>query len=176
MALVKLNGGGSEELGYIYVLSNPSFPDLLKIGFSLDDPEERAQQLSSTSVPYAFQVEFETFCEDPRKIEQRVHGRLHKYRVNSNREFFKTSVDKAEITILSIVTGVDLSEGEGDAFVTSFAQVSQIYKIMLKHPTRIKGIDASDPTKSAAKFLTKNFCDKLKDGDQLKEAIDDMLR
>lgn len=42
--------------GVIYILTNPSFPDYVKIGFA-SDVEKRVQQLNhSSSVPFAFRV------------------------------------------------------------------------------------------------------------------------
>ena len=33
--------------GYIYILTNPSFPDWVKIGYA-DDPQKRLNQLNNT--------------------------------------------------------------------------------------------------------------------------------
>lgn len=42
--------------GYIYILTNPSFPDYVKIGYA-DDVNKRLQQLNrSECVPFAFRV------------------------------------------------------------------------------------------------------------------------
>ena len=42
--------------GYIYILTNPSFPQYAKIGYA-DDVEKRLAQLNrSECVPFAFQV------------------------------------------------------------------------------------------------------------------------
>jgi len=50
--------------GYVYILINPSLPDLIKIGKSVRDPRKRARELSTTGVPAPFQVAFQTFSED----------------------------------------------------------------------------------------------------------------
>ena len=40
--------------GYIYILTNPSFPDWVKIGYA-DDPIKRVEQLNRTEcTPFAF--------------------------------------------------------------------------------------------------------------------------
>ena len=42
--------------GYIYILTNPSFPDYVKIGYA-DNVEARLKQLNSTEcTPFAFRV------------------------------------------------------------------------------------------------------------------------
>ena len=60
------------ELGsYIYVLTNPAMPGLVKIGRTdAADPEERAKQLYTTGVPVPFVVEFAGRVDDPQKVEQ----------------------------------------------------------------------------------------------------------
>jgi hypothetical protein len=158
MTLVKLKVDGSEEFGWIYVLSNPSFPELLKIGFTLlGHPEERAEQLSSsTSVPYPFQFEWGTVCEHPEKMEQRIHGRLHRYRVNPNREFFKISVDEARIAILGILTSIDFSELENEV-PSLYAEILLGYKMMVRYPRQCEGVNPRDPVRSTAKLIRKEL-------------------
>jgi hypothetical protein len=38
-----------EQIGFIYILTNKAFPELLKIGYTLRTVEERVQELSSAS-------------------------------------------------------------------------------------------------------------------------------
>lgn len=46
----------NEQQGVIYILTNPSFPDYVKIGYA-DDIEKRLQQLNrSECIPFAFRV------------------------------------------------------------------------------------------------------------------------
>lgn len=50
--------------GYVYVLQNPAFPHLLKIGFTTRTPEERAEELSRHSgVPTPYRVVFSEFFD-----------------------------------------------------------------------------------------------------------------
>ena len=45
-----------EHKGVIYILTNPSFPQFVKIGYA-DDVEERLNQLNrSECIPYAFRL------------------------------------------------------------------------------------------------------------------------
>ncbi len=80
--------------GFIYVFSNPSLEGL-KIGKTKSDPAERARELSTTSVPSPFKVEYFAFVDDFDRLERDVHRRLDKYRKNKNREFFDCSVTTA---------------------------------------------------------------------------------
>jgi hypothetical protein len=79
--------------GFIYVLSNPAFDGLLKIGKSAVDPaEERVAALYSTGVPAPFKLEFYAFVENYDEVEREVHRILAESRPNPSREFFCISV------------------------------------------------------------------------------------
>ena len=83
------------NLGFLYVLSNPGMPGLIKIGLTQDDPWSRANALFSTGVPHPFLVERAFFVRDVIALEAAVHERLKDARVPSNREFFTISADEA---------------------------------------------------------------------------------
>lgn len=76
---------------YVYVMSNLSFSDILKIGWTRKHPNIRAKDLNSSGVPMPFTVEFVVVTENGRKLEKKIHTHLNKYRVNSKKEFFKIS-------------------------------------------------------------------------------------
>ena len=79
--------------GYVYCITNKFMPELCKIGF-VDTfnktSHNRAKELSqNTSCPFPFEVIFDIRVKNPAKYEKRIHKKLHKLRVNKNREFFK---------------------------------------------------------------------------------------
>ena len=81
--------------GFIYMMSNPAFPNLLKIGKSKKDPTtDRVNELNQTGVPEPFKVEYYAFVEDEDYLERVVHQKFTSQRPNKNREFF--SVDCVE--------------------------------------------------------------------------------
>jgi len=81
--------------GFIYIMSNPAFPNLLKIGKSKKDPTtDRVNELNQTGVPEPFKVEYYAFVEDEDYLERVVHQKFASQRPNKNREFF--SVDCVE--------------------------------------------------------------------------------
>ena len=84
-------------MGCVYILENPSMPDLIKIGFTTKTAEERAKKLydGSLGVPKPFVVVHTNDCEDPKKLEAIVHKQLAKHRINKDREFFKYAADDA---------------------------------------------------------------------------------
>lgn len=85
--------------GFVYVLTNAAMPNLVKIGFSLKMPTERAAELSSTGVPGSFEVEYYCLVEDPAGLESRVHADLAPKRHSADREFFRISVTEAITSI-----------------------------------------------------------------------------
>lgn len=63
--------------GFIYVLINPSLKDMVKVGKTLRDPEERVSELyQPTGVPTPFILVYKEFFEDCSKAERRIHQLL----------------------------------------------------------------------------------------------------
>lgn len=75
--------------GWIYILSNVSFPEYYKVGTTTRDPEERIQELFTTGVPTPFVLEYSCLVESSFDMEQFIHQQLDTYRVNGQREFFE---------------------------------------------------------------------------------------
>lgn len=95
----------TSNLGYIYVMVNPSLPNLVKIGKTKRNPSDRAKELSSaTGVPTPFIVVYEKEFHNCDRAEKEVHDILtaRGYRTNESREFFTVPIPEAIDTILSI--------------------------------------------------------------------------
>ena len=90
---------------YIYILSNPSMPGLIKVGKTTTHPDQRMSELHSTGVPTPFVLEFSIEVNDCSVSERNAHNALENHRVAKNREFFKISVAKALKIILPVVGG-----------------------------------------------------------------------
>lgn len=93
------------QLGWVYVLHNPSFKDnMIKIGFTnRPTPQQRAQELSKhTGVPTEFEVVYAVQVPNAQSVETRVHQILQHKRAQNNREFFECSTDEAVKTIRSV--------------------------------------------------------------------------
>ena len=85
---------------YVYILSNPAMPGLIKIGHTKNHPGERVKQLSrSSGIPVPFDVEWVYSCYNAIELEREIHKHLDSYRVNNNREFFQIPVKKAKSII-----------------------------------------------------------------------------
>ncbi len=81
--------------GFLYVISNPSMPGLVKVGMTSKPPAERMKSLYSTSVPTPFEAEYFALCKDRIKSEAVAHQVLKSWRVNSRREFFRLAPEVA---------------------------------------------------------------------------------
>ena len=95
------NRGRADQ--WVYILSNPSLPNMLKIGYTKNEPEIRAKQISSaTGVALPYKVEWAFQCFNSEQLEQEVHAELASYRVNRQREFFDIPLAEAQEAIEEI--------------------------------------------------------------------------
>lgn len=91
------------DVGYIYILINPSLEGLIKVGKTTRDPIDRAVELSkATGVPTPFIVAYQMLVNNCSKAEEFVHTWLSAkgYRVNDNREFFNAPMTEVINAIL----------------------------------------------------------------------------
>ena len=70
-----------ENKGVIYILTNPSFPEYVKIGYA-DDIEKRLSQLNrSECIPFAFRV-YATYEVNSRLSDLKIHSIIDKLNPN----------------------------------------------------------------------------------------------
>ncbi|MBQ0098919.1 MAG: GIY-YIG nuclease family protein, partial [Firmicutes bacterium] len=69
------------KVGYIYILTNPSFPNYVKIGYA-DNIENRLAQLNgSECTPFAFRV-YATYEVEDRLTDIKIHGLIDQLNPN----------------------------------------------------------------------------------------------
>ena len=93
------------DTGYIYALTNPSMPGLIKLGQTKKEigPEARAAQLFTTGVPTPFTVAG-SWPMDHHAVRERIaHERLKDYRVNPRREFFTAELELIAKTVEDVL-------------------------------------------------------------------------
>ena len=76
--------------GYIYIMTNPALQNMVKIGYATD-VEVRRQQLSTTALPYEYEVyaTYETSGNlEDKKLHKLIDNLNPDLRVSKNREFF----------------------------------------------------------------------------------------
>ena len=85
--------------GYVYCITNPSMPDLVKIGVTTRTVEERLDEANSNStwMPFPYQAEFAKWVLSAEQREHTLHRIFHSYRVNPKREWFRVPVETVRL-------------------------------------------------------------------------------
>lgn len=97
-----------EHAGYIYILRNPTFgKNIFKIGLTKNNVDERANQLSKTSVPDKFHTAQEWNVKDCVNAEKQIHEKLSQNRVDPRREFFNIEYDRAIKVIKEVIDAIN---------------------------------------------------------------------
>lgn len=92
--------------GYIYIMTNPCLQNMVKIGYATD-VEERRKQLSTTALPYEYEVyaTYETSGKlEDKKLHKLIDNLNPELRVTKNREFFVMSPSDAYELLEAIAT------------------------------------------------------------------------
>ena len=63
--------------GYIYIMTNPSFPEYVKIGYATDVQQRLDELNRSSAVPFAFRI-YATYEVDSALSDKRLHSILDK--------------------------------------------------------------------------------------------------
>ena len=112
--------------GFVYIMSNPSYGSILKIGMSDFDPAKRKSDLYSTAVPDPFKIEYYAYVENHRKLEYKIHNALKEYRHRANREFINCEIHQAIETIRK-VSGQQLKYEENNSPEESTITLSKVF-------------------------------------------------
>lgn len=88
-----------EEVGYVYILTNPSFrEDWVKIGKSSRPVNVRSKELDNTAVPLPFEIYATIKTRKYHEVEKLVHrfiDKLTELRIRDKREFFNVKPEVA---------------------------------------------------------------------------------
>lgn len=96
------------KAGWLYVISSPSLPGLVKLGATRRlNPTIRVKELSSSSLPEPFKAHCFVFSDDCFELENNIHKYFDKERVNPDREFFRIEPKEA-IYVLQKIFNVDV--------------------------------------------------------------------
>lgn len=96
------------KAGWLYVISSPSLPRLVKLGATRRlNPTIRVKELSSSSLPEPFKAHCFVFSDDCFELENNIHKYFDKKRVNPDREFFRIEPKEA-IDVLKEIFNVDV--------------------------------------------------------------------
>ena len=118
-----------QKEGFVYILTNPSFKEnWIKIGYTDRTVEERCKELSSTSVPFPFQIFATLKTKQYKEIEDILHDSFDSYRVNPDREFFLIKPERAceilkkFLKILGEESCLNEYDENGDIVFTSYGK------------------------------------------------------
>jgi hypothetical protein len=104
---------------FVYILSNPSYPKLYKVGYTTTSVEQRMNELFTTGVPSRFILEFCIEVNNGFETEQYLHKTLEKYK--HQKEFFNIDLHD-----LIRICKVELFKGEID-FIQYFGKANNFY-------------------------------------------------
>ena len=96
------------KAGWLYVISSPSLPGLVKLGCTRRlNPALRVRELSSSSLPEPYHAHCFVFSDNCFELENNIHKYFDKERVNPDREFFRIEPKEA-INVLKEIFNVDV--------------------------------------------------------------------
>jgi hypothetical protein len=84
--------------GFVYVITNPAWPNWVKIGMAID-AEDRLNGYQTSSPMRDYQLEFSVKVSDRRKAEGLAHKICKKMGVSNKGEWFNMTVDKAKLVL-----------------------------------------------------------------------------
>jgi hypothetical protein len=138
------------ELGWIYVLSNPEMPGIVKIGRTDRTPSERAAELSSaTGIPTPFTLLWEEPTGNPEAAESEIHRLLDDKRINSGREFFRIDSDSAINAVTHVCTAFPPPGSCVNVDVQSLAREDDLF---LRSVQFVKNQGSIDPRTMRIRF------------------------
>ncbi len=86
--------------GWVYILTNPAMPGLVKIGMTGRTPSQRIAELTrATGIPSPFELAWSAPVSDCAHVEAAVHRMLADRRVSAGREFFRADAALARRAI-----------------------------------------------------------------------------
>lgn len=144
------NNSNKSELGYVYILTNPSFrEDWVKIGKSSRPVDIRSKELDNTAVPLPFEIFATIQTSKYNEVEKLVHktiDRLTDLRIRQNREFFNVAPQIA-LDILK-----DIAQTLDDAIIVEYEDNKPKRTIQEKTESSQQGEKASVQDKKRARF------------------------
>ena len=119
--MYQLDKEPSYENGFIYILSNPSMPNIFKVGLTTNSIRQRIQELNTTGVPTSFVLvkSYEVAAKNLLGIERLAHEILKTQELHHGKEFFEGSISIVQIAVEDAIfslTGSTATELVGAAF------------------------------------------------------------
>lgn len=105
----------TKSIGYIYCMSNPSMPGIVKVGLTMRTPEDRLHEANKGDTfkpPTPYYIDFAKQVTSPAIKERILHELLARYteRINPQREFFRVSTTEVK-RFFDLIDGVWWARG-----------------------------------------------------------------
>jgi bifunctional DNA-binding transcriptional regulator/antitoxin component of YhaV-PrlF toxin-antitoxin module len=114
----------------VYILTNPSMPDLIKIG-KTGNLKERLRSLNSgTGVPEKFLVHYACEVADNSLIEKTLHYAFGEVRTNPKKEFFRKDPERV-VAILRLFAIREITI-DNKEIVESSQELMELEKVLTK--------------------------------------------
>jgi len=84
--------------GFVYIITNPAWPDWVKIGMAVD-AEDRLNGYQTSSPNRDYKLEYAVKVANRRKSETMAHKICKKMGVDNKGEWFNMPVDKAKLVL-----------------------------------------------------------------------------
>jgi len=94
-------------MSIVYILTNPAFDGLVKIGTTVD-LAQRLRSLDNTSVPLPFRCEYAARVQNAYECEKLLHHAFGDRRVRDGREFFEIEASRV-ISAMKLTGGEDVT-------------------------------------------------------------------
>ena len=100
-------------MAIVYILTNESMPEIIKIGFT-DNLSRRLRELDNTSTPLPFECFYAVEVDDAKAIENLLHEAFDDKQVRKRREFFYCTPEQAKsaLKIAEKMGGKDVTPRE----------------------------------------------------------------
>lgn len=145
--------------GYVYILINSSFQNLIKIGRTTKTPQIRSQELSSTGTPGRFIVAYSVHVDDCVEIESLMHKTFATQRHTTDREFFELECSDAIEKLIEISKERLIAKQDSIIFPISKYRLATFYLIRINESRNIFRIGLID--KPSAYLYDSDFKDSI---------------
>ena len=163
-----------ENLGIVYVLTNPAMSGLVKIGkTSRNSVTGRLGELYSTGVPVPFECEFAGRVENVSEVEKAFHMAFGPYRINPNREFFEIEPEQA-IALLQLMISEDVTpELQQEASGVDAESRDAVKRLKARRPA-LNYLEMGIPEGSTLEFTQGDHCCEVISGRRVKYEDEDI--
>ena len=100
-------------MAIVYILTNESMPDAIKVGIT-GNLDRRIRELDTTGTPLPFECYYAVEVENAAVIEKKIHEGLDDKRIRQNREFFNATPEQAKaiLEIAEVMGGKNVTPNE----------------------------------------------------------------